>query len=162
MGSFLSGLALARAEAFEPVTDVAQHGAPRQQRGILEHDRPVATGLRRRLPVHQDAAGGGREQAVDDGQESSLAAAGRADNGDELSLCDLEAHAVEGGKPRVAARLQIFEPNVAGCELRLHARGRQTSTRRSMRWSISTSITPAATMVSTPTNTLSVSKRAPA
>ena len=81
----------------------------------------------------------------------------------------LQVYAVERGQPRVGARLEIVQPDVLCFELgshdRLpfgHAGGRQASTRRSMRCTISTSIIPAATMVSTPTNTLSVWKREPA
>src|SRR6266851_995452 len=161
------GLAPAGAEAFEPIADIRQYGSPRQQRGILKHDGAVGARLGHHLSVDQNAAGGGGYQAIDDGEECGLAAAGRPDNGDEFARHDLEAHAIERREPRIRSRLKIVQPNVLSFELGNHATaghtgGRQTSTRRSMRWIISTNITPAATMVSTPTNTLSVSKREPA
>src|SRR5262245_41927430 len=57
-------------------------------------------------------------------------------------------------RPHGARELRVRGTRWAG--------GRQASTRRSIRCTISTRITPTATMVSTPTNTLSVWKRAPA
>ena len=121
---------------------------------------------RHHLAVDQNAAAGRGDQAIDDGEERGLAAAGRADDGDELAFHDLQIDAVERDQLRAGARLQIGEPDILRFEfrLRVHAAtcGRQASTRRSMRRISSTSATPAAAMMSTPTNTLSVSKREPA
>ena len=57
--------------------DVALHAAPRQQRRVLED---VADPLR----AHRDGAGGRGLEAGGDPQQGALAAAGRADDGDEL------------------------------------------------------------------------------
>ena len=151
-------------ETFEAVAHIAEHGAPRQQGRILEHDGAVRTGPRHHLAVDQDAAAGRRDQAIDHGEESGLAATRRANNGDELAIHHLQIDAVERHELRIGARLRIGKPDVLGFEFWRHAAtcGRQTSTRRSMRRMSSTSATPAAAMVSTPTNTLSVSKREPA
>ena len=84
-----------------------------------------------------------------------------------------EIDAVERGEARVGARLEVLQADVVGFELGTHdvhsgrilaghAGGRQTSTRRSIRCTRCTSSIPAATMVSTPTNTRSVWKREPA
>ena len=156
------GLAPADIEAFQPVEDVVEHGPPRQQRGVLEHHGAVRPRLRYLPAVDQDAAGGRGDQAVDHREERGLAAAGRPHDRDEFAGHDLQVHAVERREARIGAGLEIVQPNVACFELGAHAAavdhagGRQTSTRRSMRCTISTNITPAATMVSTPTNTLSV------
>src|SRR5215471_9192545 len=151
--------------ALEAIDHVAEHGAPGQQRGVLEYDRAVGSGLGHHLSFHKNAARGRGDQAVDHRQERSLAAARRADDRDELAVHHRKVHAVERGEPRAGARLHIVEPDVLRRELDRHcvtAGARQASKRRSMRCSSSTSSTPDATMVSTPTNTLAVSKRDPA
>src|SRR5215470_6260425 len=130
----LLGLARADVEALQSVADIVQHRPPRQQRGILEHDRAVGPRLRHHAAVDQDAARARGNQAVDHREEHGLAAAGWPALRAWRSSC--------------------------GCCSQVGAR--QTSTRCSIRCTISTNITPTATMVSTPTKTLSVWKRAPA
>ena len=117
-----------------------------------------------RLTFEQGDSREAFDQAIDHGEERRLAATGRTDNGDELAVHHRKIDAVERDELRIGARLQVGEPDVLGFEFWGHAAtcGRQTSTRRSMRRMSSTSATPAAAMVSMPTNTLSVSKREPA
>src|SRR5262245_32329073 len=167
-------LAFADTQAFEPIDDIAEHGPPRQQRCVLEDHRPVGPWLGNGLALDQNAAGAGRNEAVDHRQERPLATAGRSDNRDKLSLHHLQTDACKRRQPRISARLEIIQPYVLRFEFRNHDQtcnhtcnhtctcGRQASTRRSIRWTISTRIIPAATMVRTPTNTLSVWKRDPA
>src|SRR5215831_6044419 len=52
----LLGLARADVEALQSIADIVEHRPPRQQRGILEHDRAVGPRLRHHAAVDQDAA----------------------------------------------------------------------------------------------------------
>ena len=68
------------------VAHVAGDGPPREEAGVLEHDRPVHAGA-----VHASAVDGHRahlvvEKTGHDVEECRLAAAARTDNGHELAL----------------------------------------------------------------------------
>jgi hypothetical protein len=73
----LLGLARADLEALQSIADIVEHRPPRQQRGILEHDRAVRPRLRHHPAVDQDAARARGDQTVDDREERGLAAPGR-------------------------------------------------------------------------------------
>src|SRR5438034_3049254 len=76
--------------------DVAGHGAPGKKRELLEHHAAVRAGAADLLAVHADAAAAlGLDEAADDVQEGALAAAARADDGDELALALAEPLDVE-------------------------------------------------------------------
>jgi hypothetical protein len=62
---------------------------------VLEDDRAVGSGLGDRLAVEHDAAGIGPDEAADDVEERRLAAAGVADDRDELAVRDVEVDAAE-------------------------------------------------------------------
>src|SRR5256712_3630932 len=81
-----------RALGLEAPGDVAGYGAPGKKRELLEHHAAVRAGAADLLAVHPDAAAAlGLDEAADDVQESALAAAARADDGDELALAHPEA-----------------------------------------------------------------------
>jgi hypothetical protein len=81
---------LARAEA-----DVLAHRHPGEQRVVLEHHAAVAAGAADALAVDEDLAAGWLLEAGDDAQHSGLAAAGSADQTDELALRDGRIDAAE-------------------------------------------------------------------
>src|SRR2546425_5004290 len=166
----LAGLARAHAATLQAVDDIADHGSPGQERGVLEDDRAVGAGPAHHLAVDGDSGGRGPEQAVHDVEERALAAARRPDDGDEFTVHHLEAHVVQRQQGAARARLSVLEPDARRLELdrfgRHHAaaptRGRHASTRRSIRRRTSISTSPEAAMTMTPTNTLSVWKLDPA
>ena len=75
--------------------DVAHHGEPRHERVTLEHHATVERRPGDFAPVHDDRAGRGRVQAGEDVQDRGLAAAGMADDADELAFLHAEVHALE-------------------------------------------------------------------
>src|SRR6266850_1409857 len=80
-----------RALGLEAPADVAGHGAPGEKRELLEHHAAVRAGAVDLLAVHPDAAAAlGLDEAAKDVQEGALAAAARADDGDELALAHAE------------------------------------------------------------------------
>src|SRR6267143_5052582 len=88
-----------RASGLEAPGDVAGHGAPGKKRKLLEHHAAVRAGAADLLAVHSDAAAAlGLDVAAEDVQEGALAAAARADDGDELALVHAEALDVEDGQ----------------------------------------------------------------
>src|SRR5919201_2526130 len=79
----------------EPPGDVAGHGLPREERELLEHHAAVGSRAAHVAPVDADRAAVGGNEAAHDVEERALAAADRADDGDELALarrevCDVE------------------------------------------------------------------------
>ena len=94
-------LGLRQAVLLQAEGDVARDRQMREQRVALEHhvDRPP---VRRHagdvLAVEQDAALVGRLEAGEHAQQRGLAAAGRAEQREELALVDVERHAVDGGE----------------------------------------------------------------
>ena len=68
--------------------DVPRSGEPRVERGLLEHQRRPAA-------RHLDGAGDGLVQPRDQGQQGRLAAAGRAEQADELARRHGQVDAVE-------------------------------------------------------------------
>ena len=68
--------------------DVAPHGQPREERGLLEHEAGA-------LGADVDAAGRRLVETGDEVEQRALAAARRAEQADELALRDVERHALE-------------------------------------------------------------------
>src|SRR6185503_21047009 len=68
---------------------------PWEQRELLEHHAAVGSGAVDRVAIHADRARLGGDEAAHDVQERALAAAARADDGDELALARDEAADVE-------------------------------------------------------------------
>src|SRR5579875_57785 len=82
------------ADDLQAQLDVVQHGAPRQERELLEDQRAVG-------------AGRGDGPAVEEQQQGALAAAAGADDGDELALRDGQADGVEGEELGVVERPSV-------------------------------------------------------
>ena len=81
--------------------DVLADGPVRKQRQRLEHHagRPlVGRHVVDALAAQQDVAGGRRLHAGQHAQQRRLAAARRADDGEELAFGDVEVDAVDGGE----------------------------------------------------------------
>src|SRR5467141_2927418 len=88
--------------------DVAGHGAPGEKRELLEHHAAVRAGAADLLAVHPDAAAAlGLDEAAEDVQEGALAAAARADDGDELALAHAEALDVEDRQRLAVLRIDL-------------------------------------------------------
>ena len=103
----------------QPVGDVGAHAHMREQRVGLEHqvDRPLVRRQRRDVAaVEQDAPVARRLEAGEHAQQRGLAAAGRAEQREELVLADVERDAVDRGRPRrnVLRRLSMAS-SVRGC-----------------------------------------------
>ena len=75
--------------------DVLPHGHPRQQRRVLEHDADGAGRAGDRLVSERHLARVGRVEAGEQPQHRALAAARRADDGDELAVPHRQVHVVE-------------------------------------------------------------------
>src|SRR5690606_37227411 len=83
----------------QPEGDIAGDGHVREQRIALEHDADVAPPGRyavERTSVEVDPAAIGLDKAGDASQQGRLAAAGRAEQGEQLSAFNNEIDAVEG------------------------------------------------------------------
>src|SRR5439155_16829505 len=111
-------LALRRpAQKLQAVDDVAEHGPPGQQARLLEHHRPVRARARDRLAVQLEGAAGDRLQAVDGVQERRLAAAGGADDRDELARTNVQGDAVDCLKRARRALDPVVDGDVGGAQL---------------------------------------------
>ena len=75
---------------------VAQHGRPRHQGEVLEHERPVRPGRGDGGAVDLDLSRRRVDQSRDDLQRRGLAAPARPDDAGELALGHVEADAVQG------------------------------------------------------------------
>jgi hypothetical protein len=62
---------------------------------ILEHHPAIGTGGRDLAAVAQNFAAGSGLEAADDVEEGALAAAGRADNGEEFAVFDVEVEVLK-------------------------------------------------------------------
>ena len=106
-------------EHLERERDVPGDGAPVVQHRVLEHDAVVVVEPcpMRRLPVHEHRPRARLDEVADDAQQRRLAAAGGADQGDELAGPDLEVDVEESGR---AGAEGLREPRH-----RDHVRGRR-------------------------------------
>ena len=91
----LAALGAGHAAQPERELDVAAGGQPRQQGRVLEHQRHPPVG-------GAAIAGVGGVEPGDDVEQGALAAAGRADHGDELAVRDVEVHVGEGAHGALA------------------------------------------------------------
>jgi hypothetical protein len=87
--------------------DVLAHGQPREHAIVLEDDAPIGTGTGDRLAVQQHAARRRLHEACDDIHHRRLAAARRADDGDEFAIADRVRHVVDDAQ-RPAPR-RVFD-----------------------------------------------------
>ena len=94
------------AEHLEGKGDVAGHGPPVVEDGVLEHDAvvPVQPGLMGRFAVHQNLSLGRRDEVADDAKEGGLAASRGPDQRDELARMDVEIDRRERGHAGPAGR----------------------------------------------------------
>jgi hypothetical protein len=83
------------AAEFECELDVLDGGAPREQRGFLEHERDPTVGTH--------GARRGRVEPGDEVEQGRFAASGRADDADELAAVHGEGDVVEGDDAVVTA-----------------------------------------------------------
>ena len=70
-------------------------GQPGEQGIFLEHDAAVDPGTGDRPAVDQQRPGAGPQEAAEQIQQRAFAAAGRADDADELALADIEIYLIE-------------------------------------------------------------------
>ena len=87
--------ALRLAGDLEREADVLDHGAPREGGLFLEHHADRGVRAAHLLAGHRDAAVVVLEQAADHVEQGRLAAAGRADHGEEFARRDRERDAVD-------------------------------------------------------------------
>jgi hypothetical protein len=105
---------------FEPKLDVVEHGAPRQEPELLEDHRPVGARSGDRLAADAQFARIRFDEPEQNVEESSLAAAGRADYRQELALLDLDIEAVK--RPhRPTVRRPEGKIDIAAFDTRWHA-----------------------------------------
>ena len=120
LGDLRRHLRLRHLAHLEAEGDVLGHGHVREQRVALEHQAGVALPRRQRGDValaEPHAAGGRLDEAGDDAQGRGLAAAGGAEQHQELAVGDVERNVVDGLEVAVAL----------GDAGQLQARHRQTT-----------------------------------
>ena len=110
----LVGPAVAQADG-----DVVEDVLPGQHRVGLEHVADAVGDAADAGAVDVDGAGGGRLEAGDQRERRGLAAAGRADERDELTVGDVEADVADGGE---AAAVLGGEPLGGAAEADRHRR----------------------------------------
>ena len=86
-------------------------GPPGEQGRLLEDeaDGLAALGFRGWDAVHEDGAGGGSQETADGAEESGLAGAAGADNGDELALPYRQVNPGEGAQAAAAVGEDVGE-----------------------------------------------------
>ncbi len=84
-------------------------GQPGEQRKGLEHNGGMGIHACKHIIAIQHHARGGLVQAGNDAQERALAAAGRTDEGDELSLLHAQVDILHGGKPALTAPIHLID-----------------------------------------------------
>src|SRR5262249_59001829 len=88
----------------EPELDIALHGAPGQQPEFLKHHGAVGARPGDVLAADAEISRVRREQPEQHVEERALAAAGRPDDRQELTLVDLDVEVAEGRHGRAAWR----------------------------------------------------------
>src|SRR4051794_21767430 len=88
-------LPFGHALSFQPPCHVAGHRLPWEQRELLEHHAAVGPRPVHLPAVDLDRTGLGLDEAAHDVKQRALAAAARADDGDELAVAHDEALHVE-------------------------------------------------------------------
>ena len=102
----------------QAVGDVLGDRHVREQRVVLEHDADrragsAADGRSRRPPI-DDRPWRLRDEAGDDPQQRGLAAAGRAEQGDQLAGLDVERDVLHRHGPAVAVRDPVEDEGLSG------------------------------------------------
>src|SRR5262249_39276910 len=101
-----------RALAFEAEGDVVVHREPRKKRVFLEDDPTVGTWTLDESAIDDDLAIRAEESA-DDIEKRALAAAGRADNRNELAFVDGQVGAPQGEHRTMLACVGLrYAPNL--------------------------------------------------
>src|ERR1051326_7244089 len=101
------GVLAVHAARFGLQHDVAQGGAPVEQHGALKHDADVGARPVDSAAAHPHRAARRRQQSGGDHQQRALAAAARADMGDELAAALAERHVAERADLAVARRINL-------------------------------------------------------
>ena len=108
-GATLRAVAAVLAAQLEPEGDVVEHGQVREQAVGLE-DHPHVALVRRDpgdvLAAHRDGAGRRLVEAGEDPQRGGLAAARRAEQGDQLAGLEVQGEPVEGARPTPYTRVR--------------------------------------------------------
>src|SRR5712671_4046803 len=100
----LVALGARRPGDLQAVADIAAHGAPRQDRELLEHHAALAAGALHELAVAMDGPLSRPDETGDRLQQRGLAATARTDQGDEFAGPDREIdlvgrlHVAVGGR----------------------------------------------------------------
>src|ERR1700742_3560365 len=84
------------AEAARAIADIVEHAEPGKQRAFLEHHAAIGAGASNAVAVEQHFARGCLFEAGDQIEQRALAAAGGADQTDEILLGDVERQTVDG------------------------------------------------------------------
>ncbi len=77
---------------------VVEHGAPRQQRGLLEHDADIAARSGDDLALHLDGAGRRRNEASRNLEQRRLSAARGPEDRDEAATLDGQIERLDRGQ----------------------------------------------------------------
>jgi hypothetical protein len=85
-GTRLLPLAARHPRHFEAIADVLGHGEPGKQRIFLKHHPAISARARHRFAADLDRSTVRANESAQDIKERALAAAGRADDGDEFSV----------------------------------------------------------------------------
>ncbi|MNP01130.1 hypothetical protein D3C76_929340 [compost metagenome] len=120
----LADVGLAEVAHAQRKGQVLGHGHVREQRVVLEHHADVALVRRHvvdRAPGQLDFTGGGGFEAGQHHQAGGLARAGRAKQGEELALADIQVEVFDDQRLAVVALLHTTEADqrFAGCSVRL-------------------------------------------
>ena len=115
----LVALGLRHAAHLRTEPDIVEHGFPGEQGKRLEYDTALRAGPNDRLTVEQDLAAGIGNEAGDHVEDRGLAAAGRADDGNELALLDVQRDVMDRRNVRSGVRIEIGLCQIAKRE-RLH------------------------------------------
>jgi len=104
----LAALGRGHAEDFQGQLDILADAAPVEQGGGLEDHTVVAVeaGLAGRLAVDLQRAGAGRDEVGDEAQQGGFAAAGRADERDELAGLHLQLDILQRGQRFLAGEAE--------------------------------------------------------
>ena len=90
--------------------DVPADVEPRHQDRLLQHEPDVVPALARWLAADADVAGVMTHQPRDDLEQRGLAAAGRPDEGDELSRLDLQVDVAQDGQRPGRRPVRLVHP----------------------------------------------------
>ncbi len=119
----------ARVPVLQREHDVLVDGAPWQHRVVLEHHGPVGTGSVDDLAVDPDRPFQGLHEPGDHVDQRGLAAAGRADDGDELAAIHVQVHVPKGDEPSLLSLVLVAGTDASNLDQRCPGRRRVAGTR---------------------------------